>query len=235
MTDISFVGSSLTRKPWGSEYLVCKSPATALWCLELDKNASTSFHCHPIKRTGYVVMDGTVHIEFLSSARDLKAGDFINFRPGLFHKTTALSPKAYVLEIESPNKKQDLLRLEDVSGRRSSAIEAPDDVARNNDGMPLRDSFASIFEAGKTADIFGIQVSLRRFRALSDLKAEAGKNSFLMVLEGIFPTNRSYLLDEPQRLLGPGDVISVHNLFRMEHVIDLGSLNASCLLFEVTK
>jgi mannose-6-phosphate isomerase-like protein (cupin superfamily) len=229
MNDIAFLGSSLTKKPWGSEYLVCTSPAAALWCLALNHKASTSFHCHPLKRTGYVVVDGEVHIEFLSSARVLKAGEFINFRPGLFHKTTALTPRAMVLEIESPNLKGDLLRLEDSSGRTSSAIEAPDDGA---DALPLAESFASIFNDGATAKIFGMKISLLHFRSLDELKIAPDSKGFMMVLEGIFSTNTTYLLDEPQRLLGPGDVISVVNLFRMKHVIDLGALNITSILFE---
>ena len=232
MKDISFIGSSLTRKPWGSEYLVCTSPSAALWCLTLNHNASTSFHCHPVKRTGYVVVDGAVHIEFLSSGRDLKAGEFINFRPGLFHKTTALTARAVVLEIESPNSKQDLLRLEDSSGRKSSHIEAPDERADRLPELLLKDEFLTVFSKGDVAELFKLRVSLRKVFALNDLGAVADKNSFLMVLEGIVLTNQSYPLDEPQRLLGPGDVISVSNLCRMRPVIELDALDISCILFE---
>lgn len=231
MNEIAFTGSSLTRKPWGSEYLVCTSPTTALWCLTLNHNASTSFHCHPLKRTGYVVVDGEVHIEFLSSSRTLKAGEFINFRPGLFHKTTALTPFATVLEIESPNLKGDLLRLEDASGRKSSAIEAPDEKG-GGDILPLVESFESILKQGKAADIFKMRMTLLRFKSLGELKVKPDSKGFMMVLEGIFHTNKTYPLDEPQRLLGPGDVISVPNLFRMKHVIDLGALDITSILFE---
>jgi uncharacterized cupin superfamily protein len=232
MNEITFTGSALTKKPWGSEYLVCTSPATALWCLTLNHNASTSFHCHPLKRTGYVVVDGEVHIEFLSSNRVLKAGDFINFRPGLFHKTTAITPFATVLEIESPNLKGDLLRLEDAAGRKSSKIENPTAEAAD-EALPLVDSFAAIFKDGARAKIFGMNISLRHLTSLDDLQSLPNGNTFLMVLEGVFHTNKAYPLDPPQRLLGPGDVVSVQNLIRMKHVMDFDALNSTSILFEV--
>jgi len=231
MNEIAFTGSALTKKPWGSEYLVSTSPTTALWCLSLDHKASTSFHCHPLKRTGYVVVDGEVHIEFLSSSRTLKAGEFINFRPGLFHKTTALTPKAVVLEIESPNLKGDLLRLEDASGRKSSTIEEPGHHGGAED-LPLVESFASVFKDGAVAKIYNMNISLLHFKSLDELKVKPDSKGFMMVLEGIFYTNTTYPLDEPQRLLGPGDVISIVNLFRMKHVIDLNTLNITSILFE---
>ena len=67
VSSVTFIGDALTEKPWGSEYLLCRSSSSALWCLLMHQDASTSFHCHPIKRTGYVVLQGEVMVEFLSS------------------------------------------------------------------------------------------------------------------------------------------------------------------------
>jgi hypothetical protein len=57
-------------------------------------------------------------------------------------------------------------------------------------------------------------------------------NSFLMVMEGVSYTNERYPLGEPQRLLGPGDVISLKNLLRMRDVIDMSSASITGVSFE---
>jgi hypothetical protein len=231
MSKVVFSASSFTRKPWGAEYLVAKTISSALWCLDLKQGSSTSFHCHPLKRTGYVVLLGNVLIEFLSGTRILGAGEFINFRPGLFHKTTALSPRTIVLEIESPDCKSDLLRLEDLAGRSSSIIEVPESHP-DASHYCLIDSFDSIFNKGITTNIFNLTVSLQSLINLRSLERMNLANSFLMVMEGVSYTNERYPLGEPQRLLGPGDVISLKNLLRMRDVIDMSSASITGVSFE---
>lgn len=231
MSSVKFIGDALTEKPWGSEYLLCRSSSSALWCLLMHQDASTSFHCHPIKRTGYVVLQGEVMVEFLSSTRKLGAGEFINFRPGLFHKTTALQNQTVVLEIESPDCKQDLVRLEDSAGRVSSRIEAPLPKLNQNQ-LFMIDNFRAVFDGVTSVPICGLGVSLRYFGHLEDCFKEDGSLAFLMVLEGEVRTNDTYLMEKPQRLLGPGDVIGVRNLMRMRHVIDETAFDISGILFE---
>ena len=233
MSSVIFVGDALTEKPWGTEYLLCRSASSALWCLLMHQDAATSFHCHPIKRTGYVVLKGEVMVEFLSSTRKLCSGEFINFRPGLFHKTTALRNQTVVLEIESPDCKQDLVRLEDSAGRISSRIETPLSKLNRNQ-LFMIDDFRAVFDGAPSVPICDLGVSLRHFGQFEDCFEEDENPAFLMVLAGEVRTNESYLMEKPQRLLGPGDVISLHNLMRMRHVIDEAAFNISVILFERT-
>lgn len=116
--------TSCVVKPWGFEFELLANEISSVWCLYIDKHSSTSLHCHPTKKTGYLVVSGEVEIEFLSGRTTLSAGQKINFRPGLFHKTTALTEDVLVLEIETPINKSDLLRLEDSSGRSTSEYES---------------------------------------------------------------------------------------------------------------
>ena len=225
----------LTNKPWGKEYQVCICSESAMWCLSLNYKASTSLHCHFMKRTGYVVLNGSVNIEFLSGNRTLNAGDFINFRPGLFHKTTALSKETILLEIESPNNKNDLLRLEDASGRKFSHIENPIDESKNNNYLFLQDNFKKIFIEKNVTIIFKLNIKLINIEEIDDIPYSKSNKSFIAVLNGLFMTNSSFPLKPPQRLLGPGDVISVSNLNRMKHVINCESIKSTCLLFEPIK
>ena len=131
-----------------------------------------------------MVLHGEVMVEFLSSTRKLRSGEFINFRPGLFHKTTALRNQTVVLEIESPDCKQDLVRLEDSAGRVSSRIEAPLPI-RNENQLFMIDKFRAVFDGVTSVPICDLGVSLRHFEHLEDCFAEDGSQAFLMVLEGL--------------------------------------------------
>jgi hypothetical protein len=74
--------------------------------------------------TGLVCLEGKIRVDFLADHKDMSAMSKVMIRRGLFHKTTAISKNgAVVLEIETPNMKNDLLRLNDKYGRESRSYE----------------------------------------------------------------------------------------------------------------
>ena len=235
MNKINFLGSQLTIKPWGFEYIVCQTKDTALWCLRINKNKSTSFHCHPMKRTGFVVILGEVQIEFMSSIKILRKGDYINFRPGLFHKTMSLADYSILLEIESPDMKEDLLRLEDSSGRKTSKIEKPVAINLiNKNRSLLAKEFKALFD-NNFVNLNNFNITLLSINNLNLLSSYKKEDSFIMFLNGSILTNKNYLINEAQRLIGPADVISVKNLIRMKNIINRSNINLELLLFESIK
>lgn len=111
-------------KPWGYEYLVYENDEVALWCLHINQGESTSMHCHPKKTTGLVLLNGEAEVSFLSDKRIIKGLDKVMIRRGLFHQTKALSEGGVDLfEIETPNDKEDLVRLYDNYGRQDKPYE----------------------------------------------------------------------------------------------------------------
>lgn len=115
---------NIVNKPWGYEYSVYENEDVALWFLYIAPNHSTSMHCHPKKTTGLVLLDGEVEISFLADSRKLESLDKVMIRRGLFHSTKALSSNgAFIFEIETPNDKQDLVRLNDNYGRSHKPYE----------------------------------------------------------------------------------------------------------------
>ena len=52
-------------KPWGSEYTIYKNLITSTKLLNLEYNKSTSLHCHPLKKTGFILLE-TVLLKFVS-------------------------------------------------------------------------------------------------------------------------------------------------------------------------
>ena len=121
MSDYSKV---VVKKPWGHEYLVYENSKVALWFLNIEENASTSMHCHPKKTTGLVLLDGEAELSFLADKKVISALTKNMLRRGLFHSTKALSKSgAKIFEIETPNDKYDLVRLNDKYGRETQGYE----------------------------------------------------------------------------------------------------------------
>ena len=106
----------VVQKPWGYEYLVYENPEVALWLLYIEQGKGTSLHCHPKKTTGLILLEGEAELGFIADSKII--------RRGLFHSTKALSsPGVFLLEIETPNDKEDLVRLFDEYGRSAAGYE----------------------------------------------------------------------------------------------------------------
>ena len=50
----------IVTKPWGYEYVAYREKnKLAVTCLNIYKGKSTSLHCHPLKKTGFILLEGT--------------------------------------------------------------------------------------------------------------------------------------------------------------------------------
>lgn len=117
----------VVRKPWGYEYLIFSNEVVAVWILFIRAGSQTSMHCHPQKKTSLVVLEGTVNVSTLSHTLDRSAGEGLLIEKGVFHRTTApFGSGAFVMEIESPVNKRDLVRLKDHYGREGQGYESVD-------------------------------------------------------------------------------------------------------------
>jgi len=121
---------SIILKPWGREYLCYRNEEVAIWLLEIKKGASTSLHAHPKKNTALIVLHGSAELSFIRGEPRILTGlDKINIFRGRFHRTTALgypsrqANSVILLEVEAPDDKRDLVRLDDVYGRAGTPIE----------------------------------------------------------------------------------------------------------------
>ncbi len=120
--------SNIVKKPWGYEYLVYENDEIGIWFLNINKNQSTSLHCHPKKNTGLIVLDGISEITCLPSVipdgkKIVQGLGKTRLPRGLFHSTKALSDQLLLLEVETPKDKHDLVRLSDNYGREFKPYE----------------------------------------------------------------------------------------------------------------
>lgn len=115
-------------KPWGEEYNIFRNrKKLAITYLKIDKGKSTSLHCHPKKKTGFLILSGTAEVQvgiYKSNKFICKPMSILVLRPGLFHKIQASKKNTlYALEVETPYLKKDLIRMEDDYGRKSVGYE----------------------------------------------------------------------------------------------------------------
>ena len=122
----------VVKKPWGYEYLIFANEEIAVWILYLKAGAQTSMHCHPGKKTSLVVLEGTVACSSLAGRLERRAGEGLLIDRGVFHQTTTVSDAgAFVMEIETPVNKRDLVRLKDKYGREGKGYETEDQYSFN--------------------------------------------------------------------------------------------------------
>lgn len=114
----------VVNKPWGYEYLWFQNRHVAVWLLHLSEGASTSLHCHVRKKTSLIVLDGHVICSTLDDRYSFSVLGGIVLEPCVFHSTQAISKGgAFVIEVETPPMKNDLVRLKDSFGRTGTGYE----------------------------------------------------------------------------------------------------------------
>lgn len=114
----------VVNKPWGYEYLWYETPTVAIWMLFLKPGAATSLHCHVKKRTSLIVLEGEIRCTTLEDVVRLQPLDSVVLEPCVFHSSESTAPTgAFLMEIETPPMKHDLVRLRDRYKRAGTAYE----------------------------------------------------------------------------------------------------------------
>lgn len=202
----------VVKKPWGYEYLCFQNEELAIWFLHIHFDRKTSFHCHPNKNTGFVVLDGQVELSFMRNSLNLSTMDKIHIFRSRFHSTKALSNGgAFILEIETPEDKHDLVRLEDSYGREGEGYEGSESFTNKGSdclwiSRPCENSSPLIFKS--------IYIMHTQPRLKEDLMGFAEMDTFIITKGGI-QTNQG------QKVIWPGDVIDGVSIERLLKSFDL--------------
>jgi mannose-6-phosphate isomerase-like protein (cupin superfamily) len=193
--------SIIVRKPWGYEYLMYQNSHIGLWCLHIDKNCKTSLHCHPGKKTGFILISGQTRVSFLNGSVEFKAPSKLMIRQGLFHSTTALSEGgAVVLEVESPPDKTNLVRLDDEYGRKEQPYEGSEAES------PLLDHCVILEEPVSSTprhyNLMGAELEVESMEDIGRLQQRSPEEIILLLDGGL-------VSKEKEPIVGPGDVVTV--------------------------
>ena len=93
----------------------------------MKKGFETSLHCHPKKKTGFLILKGTAEVQIGIYKKNIKKYppmSILVLRPGLFHRIKASKKNdLFALEIENPYIKNDLIRMRDNYGRSKKGYE----------------------------------------------------------------------------------------------------------------
>lgn len=160
----------IVKKPWGYEYLAFDNGQVAIWILHIARKRKTSMHCHPQKTTGLMVLSGSVACHSVDTTVELATLGAVEIDKGTFHSTEAASASpifppsedgSWLMEIEAPSNKVDLVRTADAYGRQGQAYEGGNNIVPY-DGEWLQ--FVLPDKVGETTvnRFLGLQFSFRR-------------------------------------------------------------------------
>lgn len=200
----------VVKKPWGYEYLVYENGHVGLWLLHIRSAASTSLHCHPTKKTGLILLEGTATVNFLNDSLDMRPLGKLMIRAGLFHQTRATSPLgADLIEIENPVDKGNLVRLDDEYERREMPYEGQEAIA------PMDDTCLQLLDPTEGPPAIyranGCVLCVEHVPDAAALRGRPPGDVVVVLKEGLFARS-----GEP--ILGPGDVVSPGTLDRLADV-----------------
>ena len=204
----------LVSKPWGSEYLIYENSDVAVWMLSIGCDQSTSFHCHPNKKTGLIILDGHASIElgFLQTIQ-LTGPQKIMIRPGLFHSTKALSRDGIrLLELETPVDKEDLVRYSDGYGREGKPIEGDEAlIDLEPESVIFPDPEVGVINSYS----FGLSlVSVEKYETLENFEVKNDKSIFAVIDGGLSS-------EEGRFVLSAGDIVNASTLKKLIKVFEI--------------
>ncbi len=201
----------LVIKPWGSEYVIYQDKnALAITLLKINFKDQTSLHCHPKKKTGFILLDGSAEIQlglWKSETKLFKSPSKLMIRAGLFHSIKCASKRGLIaLEFETPVKKNDLVRYQDYYGRSLKPYEGKnfiknlgkkDIIFRSIKANPLQK-----YKIGK------VNVKLKTYKSFSNIINQKNKTIFA-VIDGAVTDNKN------RNILSKGDIIKTGTFIKL--------------------
>jgi mannose-6-phosphate isomerase-like protein (cupin superfamily) len=194
-------------KPWGEEYNIFRNrKKLAITYLKIDKGKSTSLHCHPKKKTGFLILSGTAEVQvgiYKSNKFICKPMSILVLRPGLFHKIQASKKNTlYALEVETPYLKKDLIRMEDDYGRKSVGYEN----LKSSKNLTKKNIVFKIPKLNKTHKytLHNIIITIAHHSSIK-IKTSQKKN-IVIILDGLVVNNKS------KTVIKEGEIIKLNTL-----------------------
>lgn len=212
----------IVKKPWGYEYLIYKNESVAIWILFIKKGFQTSMHCHRQKKTSLILLSGKALCSTLTLERELEPANGLLLYEGVFHSTKSLSDEGiFLMEIETPVNKRDLIRLKDNYGREGKGYETIDNISFNIENynyIPFIDPIPY-----NTKKRFGkCSISLKKFNGYQDLKKSFDSDEWdaISIIKG------RIINPQEKTVLSVGDIITpdyikLHNNALIEDELEI--------------
>jgi len=218
----------IISKPWGEEYVIFKNKKKiAITYLKIKKGLSTSLHCHPKKKTGFLILKGTAKVQIGIYKKNIVSYppmSILVLRPGLFHQIKASNyTDLFALELESPYFKSDLIRMKDDYGRSNKGYEN----LKNSRRILKKDTLFEIpkFNKKNRYTLNNTQIEISHYKNLDQFKSYDDK-SVSIVLDG------KILSKKNKTVITVGEIVKSYTLKQLtEHF----KINGSLLLLKASK
>ena len=213
----AYYNNRIVFKPWGHEYVVYRyKNILSVTLLNINPNKSTSLHCHPIKKTGFVLLDGKALIQlglWKKGSKIYESPSKLMIRTGLFHSIKCISKKPLLaLEFETPIDKNDLVRFDDKYGREKR----PYEQGKKFKNLKKDKNFYKLYNFKEKIEyVFGKTiVKLEIHKNFKKLVSEKN-NTIFAVLNG------SVCDKKKQKILSPGDIIRTGTFKKLAKVFKI--------------
>ena len=201
-------------KPWGSEYSIYRNNISSAKLLKIKSKHKTSLHCHPNKKTAFLLVDGEVDVKIgFYETKKLKSISKLIIRPGLFHSTKNNNKKtASIIEIETPVDKDDLVRFKDNYGRENLPYEKKNKMVNLDiDEVVFKEPKLN---SKKIYKIMGKKIILAKTTNLKKIQNKNRKTIFAILGGGICSNSK-------QLVLSPGDIVNGDTISKLSHVFKI--------------
>jgi len=201
-------------KPWGSEYSIYRNNISSVKLLKINSKQKTSLHCHPNKKTGFLLIDGEVDVKIgFYETKKLKSISKLMIRPGLFHSTKNNKKKtATIFEIETPVDKDDLVRFKDKYGRENQPYEKKNKMKDLNiDEIVFKEPKLNSKNVYKIMDKRIILAKAANFKKIQN----KNRKTIFVILGGGVCSNTNQLV------LSPGDIVNGNTINKLIRVFKI--------------
>lgn len=210
----SDLSKKIINKPWGYEFVIFQNKNFAIWVLCIKPKKYTSMHCHALKRTILIPLNNKLRISTLENIYNNKK--IYNISPRVFHQTynNGLKDK-FLIEIEFPNLKNDIIRMHDYYGRLSNKFSKENklnSIKKNNYLLEKKIKFKNI-KFGKKNFIFLQNLYNKDSLILNSFKK---KFDYLIILDG---TIKCYTKKKGEFLLYAKNIYSLKEILSSEKII----------------
>ena len=217
----------IVKKPWGFEYTIFRNlNKLAITYVNILPKKQTSLHCHPSKKTGFIILSGKAKVQIGIDKSNVKIygpSSFLMIRSGLFHSLKCVSKDPLVaLEFETPAAKKDLVRFEDLYGRQSKPYESLDKAQLNNSLVffkkPKKNkSYKYLFNS--------LEILIENYKDYKKIFKNSN-NSISAIIDGKIVNNKG------KQVIGYGEIVKTEILKKLSTKF---KLHKNIILMKITK
>ena len=213
-------------KPWGQEHVVYRNKNNlSVTLLKIDFNKSTSLHCHPKKKSGFILLYGKAQFQLGLREKNTELHTSPSKRMiarGLFHSIKSLSRHGLiVLEFETPVDKNDLVRFKDKYGRELKSYEGSKytrNISRFDLIFDLTKNKKNLYKVKNTEISIENHTNFTKFLFNS-------KNTIFAILDGSVCDNQGRNVLSYGDIIKTEDIVILSTVFKIKKVLTVAKVN----------